>query len=318
MSQKQNIPLYQRLNALRKNMRPIKTAVVNPIDALTLGGAIQASEAGIIEPLLIGNKHVIEKQALQHSFNIDNIQILHVTGDELTIAEHGVQMVHEGKANAIMKGSLHTDHLIKPIVAKTGLRTARRISHIFVMDVPNYPVPLYLTDAAINIRPTLLEKRDIIQNAIDLFLTLQPTKTENVPKVAIVSATEMINPNIPTTIEAAALCKMADRGQITGGILEGPLGFDNAISDSAAKIKNIKSSLAGSADIIHVPDIESGNIVYKQMSCLSNIASAGIVLGAQVPIILTSRSAGADTTRLASCAIAQIYFNQQNNINHSL
>ncbi|MEM7071335.1 MAG: bifunctional enoyl-CoA hydratase/phosphate acetyltransferase, partial [Pseudomonadota bacterium] len=266
-----------------------------------LGGALQAMDCQMIKPILIGIRSKIAQSASTISYPLEKLDIIDAAS-EVEAAQIAVDLVHSNKAKAIMKGSLHTDNLLRPIVAKTGLRTNRRISHVFMMAVPNYPTPLLITDAAINIAPDLKIKSDIIQNAVDLFnlLDFGPAK------VAIVSATEMIDPNIETTIEAAALCKMAERGQIVDAILEGPLSFDCAVSAEAAEAKKIKNPVAGQANIIHVPNIESGNIVYKQMSYLSNIESAGIVLGAKVPIILTSRAANAGITRICSCALAQI------------
>jgi phosphate acetyltransferase len=234
--------------------------------------------------------------------NLGNLQVVDVTHSHAA-AEKAVQMVRAGAAQALMKGSLHTDELMAEVVRRdVGLRTARRMSHVFIMDVPTYPKLLFITDAAINISPTLEEKADIAQNAIDLAIALGI----ELPKVAILSAIETISSKIPSTIHAAALCKMAERGQINGGILDGPLGLDNAISHEAATLKHINSPVAGEADILLVPDLEAGNMLAKELSFLANADAAGIVLGARVPIILTSRADNL-RSRLASCAVATLY-----------
>jgi len=292
---------YEELIAYCKALPPVPTAVVHPCDETSLKGAIEAAELGILKPILVGPRAKIEATAAQ--FHID------ITGCEIVDAEHShaaadlaVQLVREGKAEMLMKGSLHTDELMGAVVRTgTGLRTERRISHAFIMDVPALDRPVIVTDAAINIFPTLEDKQHIIQNAIDLALALGFKQ----PKVGILSAVETINPKIQSTVEAAALCKMADRGQITGGILDGPLALDNAINLNAAQIKHINSPVAGYADILVVPDLEAGNMLAKSLTFLADADAAGIVLGARVPIILTSR-ADSVMTRLASCAVAAL------------
>ena len=292
---------YERLIARCKDISPIPTAVAHPCDESSLRGTLEAAKLGILQPILVGPRNKIEAVAKQ--FNLD------ISPYELVDAEHSVaaaaaavQLVREGKAEMLMKGSLHTDELMGAVVrSATGLRTGRRISHAFIMDVPSLDRPLIDTDAAINIFPTLEDKKHIIQNAIDLALDLGlPT-----PKVAILSAMETVNPDIPSTVEAGALCKMADRKQITGGILDGPLALDNAIDLNAAKIKKIDSPVAGMADILVAPDLEAGNMLAKSLSFMADADAAGIVLGARVPIILTSR-ADSVMTRLASCAVAAL------------
>lgn len=277
-------------------------AVAHPCDETSLAAAVQASAMGILKPILIGPQHRIESVAAEFDIDITDLPIIDTPHSHASAAE-AVAQVRAGKATLLMKGSLHTDELMHEVVnPTTGLRTERRLSHVFVMDVPTYEQPLFITDAAININPDLSCKADIVQNAIDLHLALGLGE----PKVAILSAVEQVNPKMPSTIEAAALCKMADRGQITGGILDGPLAMDNAISPEAAKIKGLDSAVAGHAQILVVPDLEAGNMLAKNLSFLSGAQAAGIVLGARVPIILTSR---ADTkhARLASCALAALY-----------
>ncbi|MDD2408409.1 MAG: bifunctional enoyl-CoA hydratase/phosphate acetyltransferase, partial [Tepidiphilus sp.] len=267
----------------------------------SLGGALEAMQAGIIRPILVGPEAKILAAAQALGADLSGLQIVDTPHSHAS-AEVAVQLCREGKAEALMKGSLHTDELMSAVVDKEkGLRTARRISHVFLADVPTYPRPLMITDAAVNIEPTLEEKVDIVQNAIDLAHALGIAE----PKVAILSAVETVTSKIRSTIDAAALCKMADRGQIKGGLLDGPLAFDNAVSQVAARIKGIRSAVAGNADILVVPDLEAGNMVAKQLEYLANALMAGIVLGAKVPIVLTSR---ADTpeTRAASCAVAQV------------
>ena len=293
---------YERLIARAKQVPPATTVVVHPCDETSLRAVAEAAEAGIIIPTLVGPKASIAALARQHGIDISRFELIDaVDADEA--AAQGVKLIHEAKGELLMKGSLHTDELMRAVTASaTGLRTARRISHVFVMDVPTYPEPLLITDAAINIFPDLDAKRDIIQNAIDLF-TQAGLGT---PRVAIVSAVETVTSKIPSTIEAAALCKMAERGQITGGMLDGPLAFDNAIDPDAAKIKGIHSPVAGRAQILVVPDLEAGNMLAKNLSFLAQADAAGIVLGARVPIILTSR-ADSVRTRMASCAVAVLY-----------
>jgi phosphate acetyltransferase len=293
---------YDRLIARAKKVPPAATLVVYPCDESSLRGAIETAEEGIIVPVLVGPAATIKVVAREHGLDIDQIDIVDAGHGE-TAAIKAVQLVHEGKGELLMKGSLHTDELMRAVTSSgAGLRTARRISHVFIVDVPSHAEPLFITDAAINIFPDLDAKRDIIQNVIDLF-TLVGLGT---PRVAILSAVETVTAKIPSTIEAAALCKMADRGQITGGLLDGPLAFDNAIDAQAAKIKGIRSQVAGRAQILVVPDLEAGNMLAKNLIFLSNADSAGLVLGARVPIILTSR-ADSVRSRMASCAAAVLY-----------
>ena len=290
---------YRQLIALTKGLEPIRTAVVHPVDRNSLLGAIDAAQAGLIIPVLVGPEAKIRAVAESEGVDLSPYTLV-ATRHSHEAAERAVAMARAGEVEALMKGSLHTDELMHEVVAKeTGLTTARRISHVFAMDVPTYPRPLFITDAAINIYPDLDDKRDIVQNAIDLLLVLG---IEN-PKVAILSAVETVSSKLRSSIEAAALCKMADRRQITGGVVDGPLAFDNAISEEAAKVKEIVSPVAGKADILVVPDLESGNMLAKQLEYLAEAQSAGIVLGARVPIALTSR-ADKPISRMASCAIA--------------
>lgn len=292
---------YQHLLGMAKGLEPIDVAVVHPCDAESLKGPVMAARAGLINPFLIGPEAKIRALAEEHHLDISNYRIVN-TKHSHEAAAAAVALARTGDVEALMKGSLHTDELMGEVVSRTGgLRTARRISHVFVMDVPTYPRPLLITDAAINIAPTLEDKVHIIQNAIDLAHTMGIAE----PKVAILSAVETVNPKIQSTLDAAALCKMADRGQIKGGLLDGPLAFDNAVSLVAAKTKGILSAVAGQADILVVPDLESGNMVAKQLEYLANALTAGVVLGAAVPIVLTSRADTAET-RSASCAIAAL------------
>jgi len=292
---------YERLIARCKALTPVPTAVAHPCDESSLKGAVEAAELGILQPILVGPRARIEAVAAQFQLNISSYEIVDAPHSHAA-ADLAVQLVREGKAELLMKGSLHTDELMGAVVRTgTGLRTERRISHAFIMDVPNLDRPLIVTDAAINIFPTLEDKIHIVQNAIDLVRALGFDQ----PKVAILSAMETVNPKVPSTVEAAALCKMADRKQITGGILDGPLALDNAINLAAAQIKKIDSPVAGLADILVVPDLEAGNMLAKSLSFLADADAAGIVLGARVPIILTSR-ADSVTTRLASCAVAAL------------
>jgi phosphate acetyltransferase len=295
---------YDRLIARAKSVPAAQTVVVHPCDETSLRGAVEAAEAGIIVPILVGPAAKINAVAREHKINIDRFEVVDAPHSD-GAAARAVELIHEAKGELLMKGSLHTDELMRAVTSsKTGLRTQRRISHVFIMDVPTYPETLFITDAAINIFPDLDAKVDIVQNAIDLFTQVGL----GTPRVAILSAVETVTSKIPSTIEAAALCKMADRKQITGGILDGPLAFDNAISVEAAKIKGIKSEVAGRAQILIVPDLEAGNMLAKNLALLAKADSAGIVLGARVPIVLTSR---ADTvrSRMASCAAAAIYAN---------
>jgi len=292
---------YTQLLARVKDLEPVPTAVAHPCDHESLRGPVLAFQAGIIEPILVGPENKIRAIAEEFSLDLSGIRIVNAahSHDAAAIA---VSLVRTGDAEALMKGSLHTDELMSEVVSRAnGLRTNRRISHVFVMTVPTYHRPLLITDAAINIAPTLEEKVDIIQNAIDLAHIIGIPE----PKVAILSAVETVNPKIQSTLDAAALCKMADRGQITGGILDGPLAFDNAVSIVAAKTKGIQSAVAGYAEILVVPDLESGNMVAKQLEYLANALTAGIVLGTRVPIVLTSRADSAET-RTASCVIAAL------------
>ncbi|MDG2515967.1 MULTISPECIES: bifunctional enoyl-CoA hydratase/phosphate acetyltransferase [Sphingomonadaceae] len=278
---------------------PALTAVAHPCSAAALAAAVEAAEAGLINPILVGPEARIRAAAKEAGKDISAYRLV-ATAHSHDSAAKAVGLIHSGEAVLLMKGSLHTDELMSAVVSRAnGLRTERRISHAYVMDVPGHPEPLIITDAAINIAPNLEEKADIIRNAIDLAHVLGRKE----PKVAILSAVETVNPAMPTTLDAAALCKMADRGQITGGLLDGPLAFDNAVSEAAAKEKGIVSRVAGKADILVVPDLEAGNMLAKQLTFLGGADAAGVVLGARVPIILTSR-ADSLRTRLASCAVA--------------
>jgi len=290
---------YQRLIERCKSLQPTPTAVAHPCDQTSLEGAVEAGKMGLIAPILVGPAQRINALAKSHNIDISGLRIVDAPHSEAS-AEKAVELVRLGQAEVLMKGSLHTDELLAAVVKRdAGLRTQRRISQCFVMDVPTYPDAIIITDAAVNIAPTLEEKVDIVQNAIDLAHALG---REDV-RVAILSAMETVNPKVPSTIEAAALCKMADRGQITGAILDGPLALDNAISLEAAEIKKIKSPVAGRANVLVAPNLEAGNMLAKSLSFLANADAAGIVLGARVPIILTSR-ADSVMTRLASCAVA--------------
>jgi phosphate acetyltransferase len=293
---------YQKLLESTKDMSPIRVAVVHPCDEISLLAAIEAKRQGVIEPILIGPKNKITAIANKAGYSLKGIILIDAAHSHAA-ADIAVEEVHKNNVDAIMKGKLHTDELMGSILHKTkGLRTERRMSHIFALDVPTYHKPLFITDAAVNITPDLNTKRDIVQNAIDLLHALGITT----PKVAILSAVETINSKIRSTVDAASLCKMADREQITGGILDGPLAFDNAISKSAAAAKELVSEVAGDADILVAPDLEAGNMIAKQLIYLAGAESAGIVLGASVPIILTSRADGT-LSRLASCVLAQRY-----------
>ncbi|RLJ61662.1 bifunctional enoyl-CoA hydratase/phosphate acetyltransferase [Sulfurisoma sediminicola] len=292
---------YEHLLEITKGLAPIPMGVAHPCDAESLRGALLARDRGLIVPTLIGPEDKIRSLAEQHRLDLAGTTIINVPHSHAA-AETAVLMARDGTVEALMKGSLHTDELMSEVVNKTtGLRTARRITHVFVMDVPTYPRPLLITDAAVNVAPTLEDKVDIVQNAIELAQMLKVAE----PKVAILAAVETVNPKMQATLDAAALCKMADRGQITGGLLDGPLAFDNAISIVAARTKGIKSAVAGQADILLVPDIESGNMLAKQLEYLADALAAGIVLGARVPIVLTSRADSAET-RTASTAVALV------------
>src|SRR4051794_3775495 len=295
---------YDRLIAAAKGVPTVATIVVYPCDESSLRGAIESTEAGIIKAILVGPAARIKDVAARHGLNISGYEIVDTPPTEAAAAARGVELIHEGKGEVLMKGSLHTDEIMRAVTAKVGgLRTDRRISHVFVMDVPAYAETVFVTDAAINIFPDLDCKRDIVQNAIDLYTQ---AGFGTLPRVAILSAVETVTSAIPSTIEAAALCKMADRGQITGGLLDGPLAFDNAIDKEAARIKGITSEVAGRAQILVVPDLEAGNMLAKNLSYFANADGAGIVLGARVPIVLTSRADSA-RARLASCAVATLY-----------
>jgi phosphate acetyltransferase len=292
---------YQRLIDYCKNLPPMPTAVVHPCDQSSLEGAVTAAQMGLIAPILVGPRARIEAVAREHGLKIADIPIIDAPYSEAAAAA-AVQLVREGKAEALMKGSLHTDELMAAVVKRdSGMRTARRVSHCFVMDVPGHADALIITDAAINIAPTLEDKMDILQNAIDLAHAMQLDEV----RVAVLSAMETVNPKVPSTIEAAALCKMVDRHQITGAVVDGPLALDNAINPEAAKIKKIDSPVAGRANVLMVPDLEAGNMLAKSLSFLAGADAAGIVLGARVPIILTSRADSLET-RSASCAVAAL------------
>jgi phosphate acetyltransferase len=292
---------YDRLIARCKSIPPTPTAVAHPCDESSLRGAIDASRVGLIVPILVGPTARIREVAEKSGLDISRFRIVDA-GYSQESAARAVELVRNAEAEALMKGSLHTDELMASVVKReTGLRTARRISHCFVMDVPGHPDPLIITDAAVNIAPTLKDKVDIVQNAIDLLRDLGATEI----RVAVLSAMETVNPDVPSTLEAAALCKMADRGQITGALVDGPLALDNAISPEAAKIKKIDSPVAGRANVLVVPDLEAGNMLAKSLTFLGGADAAGIVLGAKVPIILTSR-ADSLISRLASCAVATL------------
>ena len=291
----------ERLMARSAEAPPLAAAVAWPCDRDSVLGAVEAMRRGALRPILVGPRATIEAAAACAGASLEGAEIVEAE-DPHGAAAAAVRLCREGRAEALMKGSLHTDELMAAVVAREGgLRGTRRISHVFAMDVPSYPKPLFVTDAAINIAPDLATKADIIQNAVDMLRALGV----GTPKVAILSAVETVNPRIPGTMDAAMLCKMADRGQITGAVLDGPLAFDNAISRAAAAVKKIVSPVAGEADILVVPDLEAGNMLAKQLSYLAGADSAGIVLGARVPVILTSR-ADSVTSRLASVALAQL------------
>ena len=290
---------YEQLLARCRSLEPVPTAVAHPCEETALAGAIEAGAKGLIVPILVGPAAKIQEIAKKNGIDLGETRIVDAPHSHGSAAK-AVELIRQGQAEILMKGSLHSDELLGAVVAReTGLRTGRRVSHVFIMDVPTYHKVLVVTDAAINIAPTLEDKVDICQNAIDLAVSLGVTR----PKVAILAAVETINSKMPATIDAAALCKMAGRKQITRGVLDGPLAFDNAISKEAARIKGITSEVAGDPDILLVPDLEAGNILAKQLSFLANADSAGLVLGARVPIILTSR-ADSVRSRIASCAVA--------------
>lgn len=289
---------YERLIAAAKARPAIATAVAHPCDVVSLGSAVEAARLGLILPVLVAPPARLRGIAEGEGIDIGGFEIVEAEHSHDAAAK-AVQLVRSGRADALMKGSLHTDELMGAVVAReTGIRTGRRISHCFVMDVPGHEEALIITDAAVNIAPSLEDKVDIVQNAIDLAHALGVPEV----RVAILSAVETVNPKVPSTVEAAALCKMADRGQITGAMLDGPLALDNAISMDAAAIKQIRSPVAGRANVLVVPDLEAGNMLAKSLSFLAAADAAGIILGARVPIILTSR-ADSQLTRLASCAV---------------
>jgi phosphotransacetylase/acyl dehydratase len=295
---------FQTLLNLTKDIPPIRIAIVHPCDELSLLAVIEAKMKGLIEPVLIGPKNKIEEVATQAMCSLEGIEIINVAHSHAG-AQHAVELVNLGKVEAIMKGKVHTEEFMKPIVdVNHGLQTGRRMSHILALDVPSYHKPLFISDAVINIAPNLNHKRDIVQNTIDLLQSLGVV----LPKVAVLSAVETVNPNINSTLDAASLCKMADRGQIVGGKVDGPLAFDNAISKAAATANELVSDVAGNADVLIAPDVEVGNMLAKQLIYLSGAESAGIVLGAKVPIILTSRTDGV-FSRLTSCALALLHIN---------
>ncbi len=293
---------YERLIAEAGKVPAVRTLVAHPCDESSLRGATEAAAAGIIIPILVGPAARITRTAHEHGLDISGFEIIDAPHSKAAAAK-AVALIREGKGELLMKGSLHTDELMREVTSgSTWLRTARRISHVFIMDVPTYSETLFLTDAAINIFPDLDVKCDIVQNAIDLYTQIGL----GCPRVAVLSAVETVTAKIPSTIDAAALCKMADRGQITGGVLDGPLAFDNAIDPQAARIKGIKSEVAGRAQILVAPDLEAGNMLAKNLTFLAKADAAGIVLGARVPIVLTSR-ADSLRSRMASCAVAVLY-----------
>lgn len=290
---------YQLVLAMARRQPAVATAVAHPCDAVSLAGAVQAHRIGLIDATLVAPEARLRALAERNGIDLEGLTLI-ASEHSHDSAAKAVALVRAGRADALMKGSLHTEELMAAVVARdTGLRTDRRISHCFIMDVPGRTAPLIVTDAAVNIAPTLAEKADIVRNAIDLAHAIGLDR----PLVAILSATEAVNPAIPSTIEAAALCKMADRGQISGGVLDGPLALDNAIDREAAAIKHIVSPVAGHANILVVPNLEAGNMLAKSLSFMAGAEAAGIVLGARVPIVLTSR-ADSIVTRLASCAVA--------------
>nr|WP_255692565.1 bifunctional enoyl-CoA hydratase/phosphate acetyltransferase [Luteimonas sp. XNQY3] len=289
----------ERLLAHVAPLEPVRVAVVHPCDAPSLSAALDARDAGLIVPVLVGPRARIEALAAAQGLDLSGIALDDVAHSHAAAAR-AVELAAGGEVEALMKGSLHTDELMAAVVASAGgLRTKRRVSHCFVLQTPHYPRPFIVTDAAINLAPTLEQKADIVRNAIDLAHVIGVAE----PRVAILAAVETVSPLMPATLDAAALCKMADRGQIAGGVLDGPLAFDNAVSPAAARTKGIVSPVAGQADVLVVPDLESGNMLAKQLMYMGEAASAGIVMGAKVPVILTSR-ADSHEARIASCAIA--------------
>jgi len=300
---------FRRMIAMAESLEPIVTAVVHPVDANSLGGAVMAAKTNLITPGLIGPERKIRATAGEAGIDITPYRLV-PTEHSAAAAAQAVAMARKGEVGALMKGSLHTDEFMHPVIQhETGLHTDRRLSHVFVLDIPTFDRPLFITDGAINIYPDLEDKRDIVQNAIDLAHALGIAT----PKVAILSAIEFVEPKIKSTIEAAAICKMADRNQITGGIVDGPLAFDNAVSEEAARAKGIESTVAGHADILVVPDLEAGNMLGKQLEYLADAEAAGIVVGARIPLILTSR-ADSVQSRLASCAVAALLNRSQQKV----
>ena len=292
---------YEQLLVRCKSLTPVPTAVAHPCEASALAGAIDAAKLGLIIPMLVGPRSKIESTAKTAGIDIGKLQVVDAPHSQAA-AVKAVELLRQGQAELLMKGSLHTDELMGAVVSREGgLRTGRRISHVFIMDIPTYHKVLIITDGAINITPTLEDKADICQNAIDLAIALGLKE----PKVAILAAVETVNSKMPATIDAAALCKMAERGQIKGAKLDGPLAFDNAINKQAAQTKGIVSDVAGDPDILLAPDLETGNMLAKQLTFLANADSAGLVLGAKVPIILTSR-ADSVRSRIASCGVAML------------
>jgi phosphate acetyltransferase len=301
MNRPQGTGKYEQLLVRCRNLEPIPTAVAHPCDSRAIVGALEAASIGLITPIFVGPADKIAEVVKASGITIGETRIVDAPHSHAAAAK-AVELVRQGQAELLMKGSLHTDELLGAVVAReTGLRTGRRISHVFIMDVPTYHKVLIVTDAAINIGPTLEDKVDICQNAIDLAISLGVST----PKVAILAAIETVSAKMPATLDAAALCKMADRGQITGGLVDGPLAFDNAISKEAARVKGITSKVAGDPDILLVPDLEAGNMLAKQLTFLANADAAGLVLGARIPIILTSR-ADSVRSRIASCAVAML------------
>ncbi len=301
MTTKTGTGKYEQLLTRCRDLDPVSTAVAHPCEATALSGAIEAARTGLIAPMLVGPATRIHEIAAENGIDLGTTPVIDAPHSHAAAAK-AVELVRNGQAELLMKGSLHSDEILGAVVAKeTGLRTGRRISHVFIMDVPTYHKVLIVTDAAINIAPALDDKVDICQNAIDLARSLGVAN----PKVAVLAAVETVNSRMPATIDAACLCKMADRGQIKGGSIDGPLAFDNTISAEAARMKGIRSDVAGDPDILLVPDLEAGNILAKQLSFLANADSAGLVLGARVPIILTSRADGV-RSRIASCAVAML------------
>jgi phosphotransacetylase/acyl dehydratase len=289
---------YLGMIARAKAVPTVRTAIAWPCDEVSLGGAFQAFKDEVIDPILVGSAAKIRSVAEKLEIDLGTIPIVDVA-ESRSAALRAVELARKGEAQMLMKGSLHTDELMSAVVSREGgMRIGRRISHVFALDVPSYHKTLFVTDAAVNIQPDLETKIDILQNAIDMMLTMEIEQ----PKVAILSAVESVNPAIPSTLDAAALCKMVDRGQITGAIVDGPLAFDNAVSSEAARIKNIKSRVAGDADLLMVPNLEAGNILFKELQYLAGALAAGVVVGAKVPVVLTSRADG-ELVRMASCAL---------------